>query len=60
MMKNWKGCLCYLNILISVKTGSGINLIEGIHYKWAGEPWNSEIFMTPLDMIPVKYRGEVL
>jgi hypothetical protein len=32
--------------------------IEGIHYKWAGEPWNSEIFMTPLDMIPVKYRGE--
>jgi putative aldouronate transport system substrate-binding protein len=31
--------------------------IEGVHYKWSGEPFNSQLMFTDPEKIPVKYRG---
>jgi hypothetical protein len=33
--------------------------IEGIHYKWSGEPLKSAMVFTPLEKIPKKYAGTV-
>ncbi len=33
--------------------------IEGVHYKWSGEPFQSALVFTPLDKIPKKYAGTV-
>jgi hypothetical protein len=33
--------------------------IEGVHYKWSGEPYKSAMIFTPLDKIPKKYAGSV-
>ena len=30
--------------------------IEGVHYKWSGEPWQSAMIVTPPEKIPEKYR----
>jgi putative aldouronate transport system substrate-binding protein len=32
--------------------------IEGIHYKWTGEPFASPIVMTPAEQIPPQYAGK--
>ncbi len=32
--------------------------IEGIHYKWAGEAFNSPLIKTDPNIIPVKYAGK--
>ncbi len=32
--------------------------IEGVHYKWAGEPFNSPIIMSDATKIPAKYAGK--
>ncbi len=33
--------------------------IEGIHWKWAGEPYKSTMLITPQADLEVKYRGNV-
>ncbi|NLY97440.1 MAG: hypothetical protein GX082_08435 [Clostridiaceae bacterium] len=30
--------------------------IEGVHFTWSGEPWNSSKITTPEELIPPKYR----
>ncbi len=32
--------------------------IEGVHYKWAGESFNSPVIMTDATKIPAKYAGK--
>jgi putative aldouronate transport system substrate-binding protein len=30
--------------------------IEGVHYTWSGEPWNSSRFYKPAEEVPAQYR----
>lgn len=32
--------------------------IEGVHYTWSGEPFNSPIIMADVEKIPAKYAGK--
>ncbi len=30
--------------------------VEGVHFTWSGEPWNSSKITTPVENVPPKYR----